>query len=388
MHRGLVAAIVGSWCLVALVACGPAPTPTSRGQPTAAPAAVPAPANAPAAPAAGQSEWERTLVAARAEGKVAVAGAPGSGYRQAMAEFEKQYPDIQLEYVGLGVSEWEPRFYRERQSGLFLWDVDIHGPTTFDITRKNAGDLLPLRPMLLLPEVRDESVWFGGFRKAFLDAEQQYIFAYQAEISAQVYVNRDLVPESELSTIRELLDPRWKGKIAILDPRLDGAGNGRIAIWTGQLGEDFVRGLLRQDLGLTRDYRQLAEWLVRGRYPIAIGLSTTELRPFTQEGLGLGVRPLGGKAPEAWRLSSGFGVVRLLANAPHPNAAVVFVNWLLSREGQHAWMTHADRPSRRTDLPRMEDQSPEPDVDYFDIDHEDTLPLRDRAREISRDTLG
>jgi iron(III) transport system substrate-binding protein len=338
--------------------------------------------------AAGQDEWDQVVAAARQEGAVVVAGPPGSGYRQALAEFEKRYPEIKLEYVGLGVSEWEPRFYRERQAGLFLWDVDIHGPTTFDVTRKNAGDLLPLRAALLLPELRDEAAWFGGFRQAFLDAEQRFVFSYQAEISAQVYVNRELVPESELSTIQGLLDPRWKGKIAIFDPRLDGAGNGRIAIWTGQLGEQFVRDLLRQDLGLTRDYRQLAEWLVRGRYPIAIGLSATELFAFTQEGLGRGAQPLGGKAPEAWRLSSGFGVVRLLSSPPHPNAATVLVNWLLSREGQRAWVANTDRPSRRLDVPRIEGQSPEPGVDYFDIDHEDTLPLRDRARDLSVEVLG
>ncbi|HLQ22574.1 MAG TPA: hypothetical protein VK132_05175, partial [Gemmatimonadales bacterium] len=92
--------------------------------------------------------------------------------------------------------------------------------------------------------------------------------------------------------------------------------------------------------------------------------------------------------PEAWRLSSGFGVVRLLSSPPHPNAATVLVNWLLSREGQRAWVANTDRPSRRLDVPRIEGQSPEPGVDYFDIDHEDTLPLRDRARDLSVEVLG
>jgi len=81
-------------------------------------------------------------------------------------------------------------------------------------------------------------------------------------------------------------------------------------------------------------------------------------------------------------------VVRLLSSPPHPNAATVLVNWLLSREGQRAWVANTDRPSRRLDVPRIEGQSPEPGVDYFDIDHEDTLPLRDRARDLSVEVLG
>src|SRR5437899_2027995 len=83
------------------------------------------------------------------------------------------------------------------------------------------------RSALLLPEVRDESAWFGGFPGAFLDSEKEYVFSFQAESTPQAYVNRDVIPESELSTIQQLADPKWKGKIAFHDPRVDGAGNGR-----------------------------------------------------------------------------------------------------------------------------------------------------------------
>ncbi|HZU06891.1 MAG TPA: extracellular solute-binding protein [Chloroflexota bacterium] len=366
------------------VACSPlgAPAPTGTGgaQLTGKPAGPPL--------AKPDGSWDDVLAAARKEGKVVVAGPPGTSYRDAMRVFEQRFPDIRLEFQGLNPVDFVVRFQKEHEAGQFLWDVYITGPTSFDLTAKRAGEIVPIRTVLLLPEVTDEAIWFGGFEEAYLDREKQYVFAFQAEVSPQVYINRDFIRENELSTVKGLLDPKWKGKIAIHDPRMDGAGNGRIASWLGQLGEDFVRALLRQDVGLTRDSRQLAEWVVRGQYPIAIGLSPTDLLEFTRAGVEHKVVPLGSRTePEAWRLSTAFGAVRLLDGAPDPNAATVFINWLLSKEGQTAWVEKTGRPSRRLDVPRLEDTSPIPGVSYFDIDREERLELRDQAKRIAEEIL-
>jgi ABC-type Fe3+ transport system substrate-binding protein len=183
------------------------------------------------------------------------------------------------------------------------------------------------------------------------------------------------------------LNPKWKGRIVIDDPRVDGPGSGRIALWTGQLGEEFVRTLLKQDLALTRDGRQLADWLARGKYPIAIGANDTEIGELQKLGIGLKVEPLAGKLAEAWRMGTGWGAIRLVNKAPHPKAAAVFINWLLSKEGQTGWATIGGRPSRRMDVPRITGLSPEPGVDYFDIDREERLQLRDKAKEIAKAVL-
>jgi iron(III) transport system substrate-binding protein len=386
--------------LLALVACGPSasapaaapakPAAQAPAQPPAAqskPAQPAAPAQAEPAGAKWQQDWDALLAAARREGKVAIAGAPGNDYRAAVLEFQNKYPGIQVEYQGLSARDMQTRFNQERRADQYLWDVIINGPTTFDITAKKEGGFESLRAALVLPEVLDESVWLGGFDKAFLDSEKQYVFSFQAEVSGQVFVNRDVVPESELNTIQGLLDPKWKGRMAFDDPRFDGAGSGRVAAWIGILGEDFARRLLAQDIVLTRDQRQLAEWVVRGRYPFGMGIGTGDLIHFQQEGLGKNVETLGGLVPEAWRLSSGFGVVRLVSRAPNPNAAKVFVNWLLSQDGQNAWVSKAARASRRLDVPRIAGLSPEVGIDYFDIDREERLPLRERAKEIATEVI-
>ena len=334
-----------------------------------------------------KTKWEKILADAKKEGKVAVAGPPGTAYRDVMRGFEKKYPEIALEFQSFTPANFSARFSNERQAGQYLWDIYVTGPTGFDISAKKAGDLDPIRPLFILPEVLDEKAWFGGFDKAFLDSEKKYIFAFQAQITPQVLINREFVSEKDLNSIKGLLDSKWKGKIAINDPRVDGAGNGRVALWAGQLGEEFVRSLLKQDVGLSRDDRQLADWLARGKYPIAVGVNETDIAELQKLGVGSRVEPLGGKLAEAWRLSTGWGAARLVNKAPHINAATVYVNWLLSKEGQTAWASTVSRPSRRIDVPRVAGMSPEAGIDYFDIDREERVPLRDKAQEISKSVL-
>jgi iron(III) transport system substrate-binding protein len=336
-----------------------------------------------------QDEWKQTVEAAKKEGKVAVAGAPGKPFRDVMRAFETKYPDITLEYQGFRPRDFVPKFYQERKAGKFLWDVYFNGPTTFDIEAKKAGDLAPVRPAFILPEVKDDKAWYGGFKDAFLDNEKEYIFSFQTELAAQAYVNRNSVPEKELNAVEPLISKSWTGKIALYDPRIDGAGNGRIAVWLGVFGEEFVKALLKQNVGLTRDRRQLVEWVVRGRYPVGVAISPPVLTQLQRQGVGLNVVPLGtAQTRGAYRLTSANGVIRLISKSPHPNAAKVFLNWLLSKEGQTAWVKSTGEASRLLEVQGVGGHPPVPGVRYFDIDHEDGLKLRERAKEISKEVLG
>src|SRR5262249_49878288 len=161
-----------------------------------------------------------------------------------------------------------------------------------------------------------EKAWFGGVDKTFFDSEKKNIFAFQAQNKPQGFIKREFFSEKDLKSVKDLFDPKWKGKIAIKDTRVDGAGHGRIALWAGRLCEEFVRALLKQDLTLTRDDRQLADWLARGKFPIAIGVNDTDIAELQKLGVGAKVEPLGGKLAEAWRLSTGWGAVRLVNKAP------------------------------------------------------------------------
>src|SRR5262245_53383818 len=92
----LIAALAGG---LLLTACGPAASPAPASAPAAPPAAQPA---APAAPAAApastasagdwRAEWDKTVAAARQEGKIAIAGPAIPAAREAVLTFQKAYP--------------------------------------------------------------------------------------------------------------------------------------------------------------------------------------------------------------------------------------------------------------------------------------------------------
>jgi ABC-type Fe3+ transport system substrate-binding protein len=108
------------------------------------------------------------------------------------------------------------------------------------------------------------------------------------------------------------------------------------------------------DVGVTRDLRQYGDWLAAGKFPIAAFASAdrAELYKAREQGL-----PVDWFDPRAFKegapLSSSNGNLALMNHAPHPNAAKVAINWLLSREGQIVYQKLQEgADSLRTDIPK------------------------------------
>src|SRR5438094_1031691 len=286
-----------------------------------------------------QAEWDRTLAAAKAEGKVAVLTSPGDELRRFFDGFKQKY-GIGVELlIGNGNADLVPKVDTERKSGLYQWDVMVHSPSMAFSGLKPAGALDPLRQALILPEVLDDSKWFSGFDGGWADRDKTLAYSFVAELDWTAYVNRNMVPEDQLNKLEQLWEPRWKGKIAWQDPRVPSKGSGRAADLMSQKGEDRLRFLLQeQQPVLTNDRRQLAEWIVRGQYPVAITLDWNALGLFAAQGVNFShVKPLQDDDPAAVGISSSSGAVALLNRAPHPNAAKVLLNWVLSQEGQASY---------------------------------------------------
>ncbi|HLY65686.1 MAG TPA: extracellular solute-binding protein, partial [Chloroflexota bacterium] len=302
------------------------------------------------APSAGssESEWNKLVAAAKTEGKVVIAATNAQGYEQAMKEFETDYPGISVEYTPIAGRDFFPRLEREREAGQYLWDVRVGGSdvTTFDL--KKQGGLDPVRPLLMLPEVTDDKAWLGGLSSLFQDNEGQYVVAFAAYSEARAYVNRDLASAADLESSSQLLDPRWKGKISLQDPR-GGGGAAGLAMFLIDDGEQFVRDLLtKQNVVVTNDARQQAEWLARGTYPIGVGAATSFVHAFQQQGVGQNVKPLPSRL-EWW--TAGGGGLQVINKRPHPNATTVFVNWLLTKKTQTRLGQLGSQNSARADVP-------------------------------------
>ncbi|HZU05247.1 MAG TPA: extracellular solute-binding protein [Chloroflexota bacterium] len=301
-----------------------------------------------------EKQWESIIAAAKQESEVVIYGPPGAAYRRAFVDaFEKDYPGIKVSFVGLTGADIAPRILAERQAGKFAADLHIGGTTTITNVLKPVGALDPITPLLILPEVKDSSRWFGN-QLWYADNEQQFNIIFEGTASSVGAVNTRLIDPAKFTSYWDILDPQFKGKIVVGDMRKPGPNTIHLRfIWaTESLGQQYLQKLIRDmDVTITDDSRQAVDWIAQGRNPIAIFIESTEVDEAAKQGL-----PVSNidsrRFKEGFPLTAGFGSVAVMNGRPHPNATIVYVNWLLSREGQLAYQKEVGRNSLRIDIPK------------------------------------
>lgn len=277
-------------------------------------------------------EWEKTVQAADKEGQVTVYI---SGYDAVLQDFESDYPDIKVWAVSMRGNQLGQRLLAERRAGKYIADVVSSGANPNYQQFYHAKALDPIKPALMLPEVTDPTKWYLK-KHQYSDPEGQYVFNYVGSATyGAVNYNTKLVDAKEFKSYWDLLNRKWKSKIVARDIREagPGAGNSRFFYYHPELGPAFVKKLFGEmDPTLFRDFRQGPDWLATGKYAICFFCDVDVLKQ-----QGLPVDTLGpGVFKEGGGLVQQFGTLALVNRAPHPNAAKVFINWLLSRKGQMA----------------------------------------------------
>jgi iron(III) transport system substrate-binding protein len=338
--------------------------------------------------AAAEPGWDALVKAADAEGEVDVHGGPGKLYEEVLTEgFRRAYPGIKINYNGSSGRDSIPKIMREREAGLYRLDVYVGGTPSILQVLKPAGAFAPLRPALILPEVLDDAAWYGGLDGAWMDKEKIYVLGFEATVSPVMLVNWDFVARDDLKTYEDLLKPQFAGKIVWDDPRLPGQGVAAGQRLLINFGADFLKRLyVEQKIVYTSNTRQNAEWVVRGQYPIGIATSVEQLAPFQQQGLGKNIAAF--DAPLAHPTAgSGFGTVSLMDRAPHPNAARLYINWLMSKAAQTDW-GKTGHNSRRLDVPHAApDLFPVPGVAYVEGQSEENIPSREEAASLAKEFI-
>ena len=325
-----------------------------------------------------QAEWERTVKAAEEEGRLTVYIA-GYGALIDSGVFQKAYPKIKVASVTGSGTQLAPRIVAERRCEKYLADVYSGGGTSLYQSLYLGKMLDPIKPALILPEVIDPTKWWDGKQK-YVDREGRYIFVYEGNVAtgASPAYNTNLINAKDYKSLWDFLNPKLKGKIVSPDIRRV-RGNGpsvQYLYYHPDLGPEFLRRFYGEmDVTLTADVRQAVDWLAAGKFALSMPTQSS----FTSKAKAQGL-PVDEFDPHHFKegasLSVAFGQVGLMNRAPHPNAAKVFVNWLLSREGQSAFQRIISTPgeaknSRRIDVPKDHIPAAERRSDgtkYFDPD--------------------
>jgi ABC-type Fe3+ transport system substrate-binding protein len=286
---------------------------------------------------AWQADWDKTVKAAEEERELVIymTQAFEPVFRES---FEKKFPKIKVAAVTGRGPELSQRIMSERRGGKYMADLYISGNITPLTVFYRAKILEPVRPLLLLPEVVDTSGWFDG-KHHYDDPDNRYIFVFEGTPrSGEITFNTKLVNLTEIKSYWDLLNPKWKGKIASVDPLVAGPiSAAQIFFYKHpQLGPEYVRRLYAEtNMTIVRSNEQLLDWLSAGKY--AFGIGARQVDTAMTQGLPLN-QFLPGSLKEGSSVTAYNGTLSFFNRAPHPNAAKVAVNWLLSREGQTAWL--------------------------------------------------
>ncbi len=341
-------------------------------------------ASSAALAAPSSPSWEQTIAAAKKEGAVSVIGPQGNMTRDALTlAFQKKYPDIKISYQSLAGSQIGPRLIAEIGAGSNSTDVLVTGTTTALEALLPAKALVPIKPWLSGPNTQDHSKWRGG-KMTFSDNAQTYNLVFSQYVKAPFIYNTQMVSGTDIKSWKDLLDPKWQGKIALKDPLSAGGGLGNATLWyvTEDLGKDFMRKLFAlKELVMPRDDRQLLDFAARGKYPIAIGPSDVMTNEYIDRGL-----PLKHQRPEALKegtyITAGNGSVVIPRDTPHPNASRVYVDFLLSPEGQLEWSKASGFASLRRDVTKENVQDilvPKEGMPYPDLSSEKYVKMREEV---------
>jgi iron(III) transport system substrate-binding protein len=330
-------------------------------------------AAAPADIKRSEPAWKALGDAAKKEGQLNLYIGRLSWANVISSAFERAYPEIKVTTIYGRDNFLNERIMTERRAGRNIADVSAQG-TTSNVQLLRANVLEPIKSVLLLADVIDQQNWYGG-KHQYMDHEG-YVFLFVANSQAEsaVQYNTKLVDPREIKSYWDFLNPKWKGRMQSRDVRTPGPGNGvmRFFYHNPELGPKFIKRLFSEmEITLYRELRQGADWLAAGKFAICF---FCEIRQASEQGLPVAAF---GALKEGAGVSVGDGALALLKDSDHPNAARLFVNWFLSREGQLTFQKEAAKfpndavDSRRIDIPKDHvpgDRRRVPGYQYLDID--------------------
>jgi ABC-type Fe3+ transport system substrate-binding protein len=290
-------------------------------------------------------EWDKIVEAAKKEGKIVASIPPTPELRKLMEiSFSRRY-GIATEFVPARGGAIIQRMVGEAKAGQQYFDLHIGGTESMVTGLLPENILDAIDPYLILPEVRDPKYWWGGH--IYIDNAKKYIYNFVAYQTVSLWSDPNQYKPAEFKSFDDLLSPKLQGKIGISDPRTPGSGSSMWSFMHYIKGDEYLKKLVAQKLFITRDLRLLAESLARGKIALTSGIGYSEFQPFIKANLPVAALPV---PKEGLYVSGGYGHLTIFKNPPHPNATKVFVNWLLSRDGQEMFGRGMGVGSRRLEI--------------------------------------
>ncbi|MDO8637510.1 MAG: extracellular solute-binding protein [Dehalococcoidia bacterium] len=318
MKKAIIIALI-SGLIIVMVACAPPTAPA----PPASPQVIPKPPQTVVIN--GQDDpFARLVAAAQRENELnlysfELVGDAGLVVSRA---FKEKY-GINVNIITGRGAEFVERIRTEQRLGQVVADLVQATPAHV----RNLKALGLTASLTSVPSIQEKNVWSVD---PFILDNDGHLIAHRYQTLPPL-INTQLVkPSEEPKSYKDLLHERWKGKIADGDPKItSGAYTVFITLMNhGAVDVEFLRGLGKQDLKFFSGTADVIRAVAKGEYPVALVGSLVNAKAFLDEGAPM--KALSMQEGTVVQVSTMAGI----KNAPHPNAAQLFVNWVMSQEGQ------------------------------------------------------
>lgn len=286
-----------------------------------------------ATPAGAAEEWAGVEAAARKDGRIVFYhNMRPQGAEILLGDFRKTYPGIETEHIRLGSAPLNERFATEFNAGRNLADVMLSYPDdTFFKGVDSGGWALQWAP----PELAAFDQRINHENRAF---------AVNTTRNVIIWNKGRVRPADAPKEWTDLWAPRFKSRVAMDPPWRSVAVQGVAALWNKIGLTDAAEKLRDNDVRFFEGSAGVYQAVLRGDVHVAT-LADLPLEPGLEDGAPIGfIYPKSGTA-----YSDGYMFAN--ARAPHPAAAKVFANWLLSAPGQASLQENDGLPVTRPGMP-------------------------------------
>ena len=239
--------------------------------------------------------------------------------------FNKKYPFVKTEFFNAGSARLFNRILNENRAGKVFFDlVAVRGLETHQLVKSGFLQAYASPEAAAYPPGFKDP---NGYWVDYFDAYN--VIGYNTKL-----VRKDQAPKSW----DDLLDPKWKGQIA-LDEEMYSWYGAMTQKWGKEKAQRFMKGLAKQDVQLRSGQTLIAQMMAAGEFPIAMVLAH-RIEKMKEQG-----------APVEWvttldPITASLHPLGIAAKAPHPNAAKLFIDFVLSKEGQQLVLAIGRTPAR------------------------------------------
>jgi len=274
---------------------------------------------------AQSANWNDVVAAAKREGKLLIYN--GTNFpivRKIAVEMQKE-TGIAIDVLDGRASEIRERIRVEQSTNRTVASLSYSGLTTL-FTQTGEGAFQEHGP---LPNAQGVIPELASKGHVLLGSVGMFLLMYNTTL---------VKPEEVPKSWRDLTDPRWQGKILSDDFRAAGAGNVWFEATYNAFGREYHDKIALQKPVFSRNFPESERRVARGEYPIYLPFNMSEY--ISLRGL-----PIKALVPTEGAAYVPFGAA-ILKDAPHPNAARVYLNFLLSDIGQTMLAAEGFRPAK------------------------------------------